>query len=84
MHIRRGPAGHILIVSAASHVLSVQIVSHVIMPHISRSGHADHLYMHRSYTLLMVHLVLPVVREVVVAERSSDVPTVFNVPLEHL
>ena len=31
--------------------------------HISRSGHADHLYMHKSYTLLMVHLGLLVVRE---------------------
>ncbi len=32
---------------------------------ISRSGHADHLCMHKFHTLprLMVHLILPVVRE---------------------
>ena len=31
--------------------------------HISRSGHADHLHIHKSHTLLMVDLVLPVARE---------------------
>ena len=31
--------------------------------HISHPGHADHLCMHKSHTLLMVHLGLPVARE---------------------
>ncbi len=50
--------GHI---SCALHANRLTCIS--VANHIPRFGHTDHLHMHKSQTLLMVHLILPVVRE---------------------